>query len=470
MAGLALRTIGQQRHSFSGSRELRRLVPQEVVTRHAMELGLGSHPPEANRGLGLVALPAGGLGGSELVHRDAVAGDAHDVVELGIGRFEVDPVSEGGGDLGPLERVLFHVAGRAAGVGNGRVRADLVRPLQDPEVELPGALRLRLRVTHLAPDAWGGGANGAGNTILDKKVDRRGAMGMLFGALLAWDVVVLNGYLMLNLAIPFYLLYSHFTGRTPEKGKYVPWIYVSVFWAVSIHLVTAFLFAGLPARPFWHNALLGPRFLASAFAAGPAIMILVLWFIRSSTEYEIKDGAFTKLAMIVTVAAQINLIMLASEVFTEFYFFTHHAVSARYLFFGLDGNNALVPWIWTAITMNVGATVILTIHPLRRNPRWLIPACLLLFAAIWTEKGMGMVIPGFIPSPLGEIVEYAPTWVELGVTAGIWAMGMFVLTVLVRVALPIELGHVRSPHIRSTAPADPPVTEPLPRRADSPMR
>jgi Ni/Fe-hydrogenase subunit HybB-like protein len=266
-------------------------------------------------------------------------------------------------------------------------------------------------------------------------------------SLLAWDVIVLNGYLALNLAIPFYLLYSHYRGETPEKGKYVPWIYISVFWAVSIHLVTAFLFAGLPARPFWHNALLGPRFLASAFAAGPAIMILVLWLIRSNTEYEIKDGAFSKLAMIVTVAAQINLIMLASEVFTEFYFFTHHAVSARYLFFGLDGHNALVPWIWTAIALNVGATVVLTIHPLRRNPRFLIPACLVLFAAIWTEKGMGMVIPGFIPSPLGEIVEYSPTWVELAVTAGVWALGMFVLTVLVRVALPIELGRARSPHL-----------------------
>lgn len=265
-------------------------------------------------------------------------------------------------------------------------------------------------------------------------------------SLLAWDVIVLNGYLALNLAIPFYLLYNHYAGRSPEKGKYVPWIYISVFWAVSIHLVTAFLFAGLPARPFWHNALLGPRFLASAFAAGPAIMILVLWVIRSRTEYHIRDAAFSKLAMIVTVAAQINLIMLASEVFTEFYFFTHHAVPAQYLFFGLDGYNALVPWIWTAITLNVGATVVLTIHPLRRNPNWLIPACIVLFAAIWIEKGMGMVIPGFIPSPLGEIVEYTPTWVELAVTAGIWALGLFILTVLVRVALPIELGKVRSPH------------------------
>lgn len=267
-------------------------------------------------------------------------------------------------------------------------------------------------------------------------------------SLLAWDVIVLNGYLALNLGIPFYILFSHYMGRTPLKRAYVPFIYVAVFWAVSIHMVTAFLLAGLPARPFWNSALLGPRFLASAFTAGPAFMILLLGFIKAETRYPIEEGALSKLALITTVAAQINLVMLLSELFYKFYFPTHHSINARYLFFGLDGYNALVPWVWTAIAFNVLATIVLTIHPLRRDPRWLLPACLILFVAIWVEKGMGLVIPGFVPSALGEIVEYTPTWVEVAVTAGIWAMGLFALTVLVRVALPIELGHARSPYLR----------------------
>jgi Ni/Fe-hydrogenase subunit HybB-like protein len=267
-------------------------------------------------------------------------------------------------------------------------------------------------------------------------------------SLLAWDVIVLNGYLALNLLIPFYILYSRYTGREPMKKAYVPFLYIAVMWAVSIHMVTAFLLAGLPARPFWHNALLGPRFLASAFTAGPAFMILLLGFIRMETKYHIADAALSKLALITTVAAQINLVMLVSELFYKFYFPTHHSINARYLFFGLDGHNALVPWVWTAIAINVVATLVLTIHPLRRDTRWLMPACLALFVAIWVEKGMGLVIPGFVPSPLGEIVEYMPTWVELAVTAGIWAMGLFALTVLVRVALPIELGHARSPYLQ----------------------
>ncbi len=266
-------------------------------------------------------------------------------------------------------------------------------------------------------------------------------------SLLAWDVLVLNGYLALNLAIPFYILYSRFSGRQPDKRKYIPWMYIAVMWAVSIHLVTAFLLAGLPARPFWNTALLGPRFLASAFTAGPAFVILLLWWIRRETRYDISDGVFSKLALVTTVAAQINIVMLGSELFYKFYSPTHHGINARYLFFGLDGHNALVPWIWTAIALNAMATLALMIHPVRRNSRWLMIACAVLFVSIWVEKGIGLVVPGFVPSPLGEIVEYTPSLVELGVTAGIWALGMFVLTVLVRVALPIELGEVRSPYI-----------------------
>jgi len=281
-------------------------------------------------------------------------------------------------------------------------------------------------------------------------------------SMLAWDVIALNGYLILNLAIPFYILYSHFTGREPSKKKYVPFIYLSVVWAVSIHLITAFLFAAPSARPLWHTPLLGPRFLASAFTAGPAFMILLLAFVRTQTKYGIPDVAMSKLATVTTVAAQINLVMLFSDLVFEFRFPTEEGLSAHYLFFGLGEHDALVPWIRTAIVLNVAATLVLMVHPLRKSTRWLIPACATLFVAIWIEKGIGLVIPGFIPSPLGEIVEYTPTWVELCVTAGIWAMGLFVLTVLVRVALPIELGEARSPYL------EPPKSSIRPARATRP--
>ncbi len=262
-------------------------------------------------------------------------------------------------------------------------------------------------------------------------------------SMLTWDVIVLNVYLFINITVPLYILIKHYKGEEPKKNVYLPGVLISVFWAVSIHMVTAFLYAGLPARPFWNNALLGPRFLASAFTAGPALIILILWFIRRFSEYNIENATIRKIAMIATVAAQINLIMLISELFKEFYFPTHHSQSAVYLYFGLDGNTALVPWIWMAIIMNVTGTIILTLHTLRNNFKWLGLACGMLFVGIWIEKGMGLIVPGFIPGSYGEIVEYVPTWVEILITLGIWAMGAFIFTILVKVAIPIELGKVR---------------------------
>jgi molybdopterin-containing oxidoreductase family membrane subunit len=267
-------------------------------------------------------------------------------------------------------------------------------------------------------------------------------------SLLAWDVLVLNGYLLLNLCIPFYILYTRYNGRKPKHKKYVPFVYLSVFWAVGIHMVTAFLLAGLPARPFWNSGLMGPRFLASAFAAGPAFILVALTMIDRFTNYHLKRTSFDKLAMIIAVAAQINLIMLGSEIFKEFYHPTHHSLSAQYLFFGLHGHDALVPWMRCSLVMNIVATLMLTIHPLRRNKVILPISCVILFVAIWIDKGMGLIIPGFIPSPLGEIVEYTPTWVEFAVAIGIWAMGLWVFTVLVRVAIPIELGNLRAPGVK----------------------
>ena len=257
-------------------------------------------------------------------------------------------------------------------------------------------------------------------------------------SLLSWDVLVLNGYLVLNLMVPAYILFCHYHHRKPNEKLYLPFVFLSIFWAFGIHLVTAFLYQGLPARPFWNNPLMGPRFLASAFAAGPALIIIVLNIVQSNTPFRVEDQVFNKIRRISSVSAIINLIMLFSEVFKEFYLPTHHSEPAIYLFFGLEGHNDLVPWIWTGIAMNVIGTLTLVINPGKNNPKLLVPACALLFLGIWIEKGIGTIIPGLVPSPLGEIVNYAPSWVEVCVTLGVLALGMFIVSLLLKPALMIE--------------------------------
>jgi len=193
-------------------------------------------------------------------------------------------------------------------------------------------------------------------------------------SILAWDVVVINGYLLLNALVPLYILYCHYRGHKADERKYRPFVFLSIFWAFSFHMVTAFLYQGLPARPLWNNPLMGPRFLASAFAAGPALITLALAIIHNLTDYKIDRKIFNKLRLIIVVSAIINLIMLFSEIFKEFYFPTHHSISAVYLFFGLDGHTALVPWIWTSIALNVLSTLVLALNPGNNNPKVLLPS------------------------------------------------------------------------------------------------
>lgn len=253
-------------------------------------------------------------------------------------------------------------------------------------------------------------------------------------SLLTWDVVVLSGYLLINLHVCGYMLYMRYLGRKPDPRWTLPFVYLSIAWAVSIHTVTAFLFSGLGGRPFWNTALLAPRFLVSAFVSGPAFLILALQVIRRMTGVRISMGPVWTLVKILRVTILINLFLVVSEVFTEFYTGGSHTASAQYLFFGLHGHNALVPWIWTAVVFNVVAAALLL---LSRNEKrlWLIDiACVLTFVAIWIEKGMGLVVPGFIPSTLHELVEYVPNELEWRVMAGGWALGLMLFTLGIKLA------------------------------------
>ena len=262
-------------------------------------------------------------------------------------------------------------------------------------------------------------------------------------SLLAWDVVVLSGYLLLNLGISFFLLFSHYQGREAKLKNYLPFIMLAIFWAISIHTVTAFLYSANTGRPFWHNALLAPRFIASAFCSGPALAIIILQLVRRLAHYPVRQSAIDTLGVTMTVALQITLFFVIAELFTDFYSEGTHSASARYLFFGLHGASMLTPWIWTALAMLVVAVTILMVYPLRRNPALFTLACVLTVIGVWIEKGMGLVIPGYIPTPLGEVFEYLPNWTEVSISLGIWAIGLLTFTLLAKAGMAIERGQVR---------------------------
>jgi len=263
-------------------------------------------------------------------------------------------------------------------------------------------------------------------------------------SMLTWDVIVLNGYLLINMHVVGYLLYTRYRGLQPNPKWYVPFVFLSIFWAISIHTVTAFLYCGLGGRPFWNTALLAPRFLASEFVSGPAFILLVMRVVRVGSDLPMQPGPARLLVQIIRVAAVVNLLMLFSELFTLFYAGGAHLASAKYLFFGDHGKHGLVPWIWSAVAMNVvGTLLFFTPAALRRSPTRVV-ACILVVVGIWIEKGMGLIIPGFIPSTLHEVVEYSPSVTEWKITAGIWAFGLLLLTAMLRVAVAVFTNEMKS--------------------------
>ncbi len=276
-------------------------------------------------------------------------------------------------------------------------------------------------------------------------------------SMLTWDVIVLNVYLVLNLHICGYMIYTVYRKRKENRKLFVlPFVFIAIVWAVSIHTVTAFLYSGLGGRPFWNSAVIAPRFIASAFAAGPAFIIITLQVINRMTSHEMPLNALKLLRQIVLVAMTINVFLLLSEVFTDFYTGAVHSVSAQYLYFGIGEHTALVPWIWSAITMNLIALFLLYL-PYRGRRVWVLnTACVLLIIGIWIEKGMGLIVPAFIPTPLGEFVEYMPTMNEILVGLGIWAFGLLLYSIFVRITVPVLNGDLSYDTVYHTEPESKP--------------
>jgi Ni/Fe-hydrogenase subunit HybB-like protein len=259
-------------------------------------------------------------------------------------------------------------------------------------------------------------------------------------SLLAWDMVVLNSYFVLNFVVVTHILYRAFTGRHYNTRLVVPLVLLSIPMAIGIHTVTAFLYNGMASRPYWNSSILAPQFLASAFCSGPAILLFVLQLLRRVTSFQIRDEAIWKIAELMAYAMFVNLFLHGAEAFKEYYSGTEHLLYTRYWFQGLDGHYTLVPFAWTAVSLNVLALILFINPRTRRNWLTLNIGCFATYAGCYIEKGMGLIIPGLTPDTLGEIYEYYPTVTEVRVAAGVFAVGFLAFTLMLKVAVPIVLG------------------------------
>ncbi|MBW1916752.1 MAG: polysulfide reductase NrfD [Deltaproteobacteria bacterium] len=257
-------------------------------------------------------------------------------------------------------------------------------------------------------------------------------------SVLFWDMIVLNGYLLLNLICGWTVLQAERNEVPPPKWV-KPFIYIAIPWAPSIHTVTAFLYAGLPGRGYWLTAIMAPRFLSSAFAAGPALLVLLCLLVRKYTKFDPGREQIQTLGKIVTYAILINVFFFFCEIFTVFYSqIPDHMMHFKYLFAGLEGKGQLVPWMWVSIVGMTLTAIFLVIPSVRKNENTLALACGLVVITTWIDKGLGLITGGFVPNPFDTITEYWPTIPEAFITLGVWAVGFLILTMLYKVAVSVK--------------------------------
>jgi Ni/Fe-hydrogenase subunit HybB-like protein len=257
-------------------------------------------------------------------------------------------------------------------------------------------------------------------------------------SILFWDMIVLNGYLLINIVTGWVVLSCDRKG-IPPPAWVKPLIYLSIPWAISIHTVTAFIYAGLPGRSFWLTAILAPRFLASAFASGPALLIIFCLILKRFGRFDAGEKAIQALAKIVAYALATSIFFVLMELFTAFYSrMPEHGRHFRYLFTGLEGHYNLVPWMWTSAILAFAALAVLITPRTRRRESSLALSCGAVFVSLWIEKGLGLVVTGFIPSPLEKITEYSPTSPEIAITLGVWAGGFLILTALYKIFIAVR--------------------------------
>ena len=265
-------------------------------------------------------------------------------------------------------------------------------------------------------------------------------------SIIFWDLIVLNVYLILNIICGWTVLGAERKG-TPPPAWIKPFIVLAIIWAPLIHMVTAFIFAGLPGREHWMTSLQAAHFLTTAFAAGPSLLIILSLIVRKVSRFDPGSKAIQTLAKIAVCALGVHIFFIGLEFFTAFYSrIPGHMHSLQYLYVGLDGHTELVPLMWTSSILAAAAFVLLAVPATRKNEKTLAAAALAVFFSIWIDKGFCFVVSGFIPNHFDRITAYWPALNEFFVAAGCWGVGFLVLTILYKIVISVRECGVETEH------------------------
>lgn len=220
--------------------------------------------------------------------------------------------------------------------------------------------------------------------------------------------------------------------------------------AVSVHTVVSWLFS-MTLRTGWNTAVFGAYFVAGAIFSGIAALLLLMAVLRRAYHLEewITPQHFVNLGYLMTTLSLLMIYFNISQVLTEGYKLEGSSpIYLREIFTG-----DMAPFYWLFIAGGLVAPVVLMLVRRTRTIPGVLTAAALVTLAMWVERYIIVVASLRVPQmPYPSLADYAPTWVELGITAGAFGLFGLLIAVLVKVVPVVSVWEVRE-HEEATAAA-----------------
>ena len=252
-----------------------------------------------------------------------------------------------------------------------------------------------------------------------------------FSSPLMWDILVLGTYLVLSVIYLWAYLRAE-AGRMSHTAIRAISV-VALVVAILVHNVTAWIFSLAPAHEFWHTALMGPWFVASALDCGTALVLIVCLALRRAGYLALDQGHVANLAKMLAVFVLVDLYFYACDLLTSGYFGGEGVAMLT--------SGALSPVFWTQVALMAVSVAILVVPRLRTTPGVVVASVLAILGVFC--KRLQILVGGFqIPNlpydgPMTSMtvtswqngmagayqgMVYAPQPIEFGVTLGVLAM------------------------------------------------
>jgi molybdopterin-containing oxidoreductase family membrane subunit len=204
--------------------------------------------------------------------------------------------------------------------------------------------------------------------------------------------------------------------------------------ALAIHTVTSWLFAFTP-RVGWNSTIMGPYFVAGAFVAGVAAVVIVMYILRKIYNLQdyITDMHFDKTAKLLVLVSLVYLYFNINEYFVPGYKMQKsEAIHLHELF---DGRFSFLFWSVQIFGL-VLPIILLLIKPFRK-PLPLFVIGIFVLVGSWFKRYL-IVIPT-MENPLLPIQNepqnfaiYTPTVIEIAVTMGSLIMVVMIISTLAK--------------------------------------